>query len=222
MNIIRSKVVELSVIPAIAYKIKLKSGGNGIKFHRTDRNDSAFAEIDKRSGEAKLDERACIEIFPMDALDEAVELLIGLPYSARGKVNISVCETIEEGEIKVPDDEAPGTHADSAANVVDSDEFIAIVGMYSDVSGKMNYQLMNKQFIQFAARNKTVTELVGKRASVDEIILHVIKNRAAFLAGKRDHLPDDEALALIDAIEDIDPRSAFKDLKLHIRKMLSR
>jgi len=222
MNIIRSKVVELNTIPAIAYKIKLKQGGSGIKFHRTDKEESAFAEIDKRTGEARLDERACTEIFPVEALEEAVEELLGLPYSARGKVKIAPTEASDECEIEIPEGEAPGTHADAMANAADSDEFIAIVNMYSDVSGKMNYQLMNKQFIQFAAKNKTVADMVGKKESVDDILLHVLKNRAAFLAGKRDHLPDNEALALLDAIEEIDPRSAFKELKLHIRKLLAR
>ena len=221
MNIIRTKVAELCTIPAIAYKIKLKSGGSGIKIHRTDREEAAFAQIDKRSGEARADARVNVEIFPAEAFEEAVVLLAGLPYSARGKVKIVVSETVEADEIEVPEDEEPGTHEDSAANAVDSEEFLAIVDMYSDINGKINYQLMNKQFIQFASRSKLVADLVAKRASEDEIILHVIKNRAAHLAGKRESLQDSEALALIDAIEDIDPRSAFKELKLHIRKMLA-
>ncbi|MCL2840403.1 MAG: hypothetical protein FWE05_06480 [Defluviitaleaceae bacterium] len=222
MNIIRSKVVELSSIPAIAYKVKLKQGGSGIKFHRTDKNESAFAEIDKRTGEAVLDRRANLDIFTADALEEAIEELLGLPYSARGKVKIEPTETVEADEIEVPEDEAPGTHADAMANIMDSDEFISIVGMYSDVSGKMNYQLMNKHFIQFATKNKTVADMVDRKESVDDILLHVVKNRGSVLAGKRDHLPDNEALLLIDAIEEIDPRSAFKEIKLHIRKMLAR
>jgi len=222
MGITRSKVVELSSVPAIAYKVRLKTGGSGIKFHRTDKEESAFALIDKRSGEAMLDERVKSELFPEEALLEATELLVGLPYSARGKVKFIVSETVDDDEVCVPEDEAPETHSDTCANVIDSDEFVAIVGMYSDVNGKMNYQLMNKQFIQFASKNKTVTDLVGKRASVDEILLSVVKNRASFLAGKRENLGDNEALALIDAIEDIDPRSAFKELKLHIRKLLAR
>jgi len=222
MNIIRSKVVELNTIPAIAYKIKLKTGGSGIKFHRTDRNDSAFAEIDKRTGDAQLDPRAAAELFPAEALEEAVEELMGCPYSARGKVKVVISDDTEDGAIEVPEDEAPGTHSDSAANAVDSDEFIAIADMYTDASGKMNYKLMNKQFIQFAARNKTVADMVSKKESEEAILLHIIKNRAAFIAGKKDNLSDEETLALIEAMEDVHPRSAFKDLKLHIRKMLAR
>jgi len=222
MNIIRSKVIELSTIPAIAYKVKLKSGGSGIKIHRTDKELTAFAEIDKRSGEIAEGGKFSAEIFPFEAFEEAIELLAGLPYSARGKVKILIDDSHDDAEIEVPEDEAPGTHDSDIANIMDSDEFLAITGMYSDVNGKMNYQLLNKQFIQFAARDKSVNKLVGERASVDEILLQVVKNRAAVLAGKRDHLGDKEALALIDAIEDIDPRSAFKELKLHIRKMLAK
>jgi hypothetical protein len=220
MNIIRTKVVELSAIPAMAYKIRLKQGGSGIKIHRTDKEEFIFAEINKRSGEILSE--VFTKDFPEEAFEEAIELLIGLPYSARGKVKISVSDAVDSCEIEVPEDEAPGTHADPAANAVDSDEFISIVNMYSDVSGKMNYQLMNKQFIQFASKNKTVSKMAGERASEKDILLHIVKNRAAYLAGKKDNLSDDETLALIDAIEEIDPRSAFKELKLHLRRMMAR
>jgi len=216
-NIIRTKVVELNAIPAMAYKIKLKQGGSGIKIHRTDKEEFIFTEINKRSGEVPPD--IYTADFPEEAFEEAVELLIGMPYSARGKVKIGVSDAVDTCEIEVPEDEAPGTHSDPGANAVDSDEFISIVGMYSDVSGKINYQLMNKQFIQFASKNKTVSKMIGENASESEILLHIVKNRAAYLAGKKDNLSDEETLALIDAIEEIDPRSAFKELKLHLRRM---
>jgi len=220
MNIIRTKVVELNQIPAMAFKIKLKGGGSGIKIIRTDKDAYTFAEINKRSGE--ILPGAFTADFPAEAFEEAVELMTGMPYSARGKVKISVSEDVDAQEIEIPEDEAPGCHADPTANAVDSDEFIAMTDMYTDVSGRMNYQLMNKQFIQFAAKNKTVSKMVGEKASEKDILIHVIKNRAAFLAGKKDNLSDAETEALIDAIEELDPRSAFKDLKLHIRKMLAR
>ena len=222
MNIIRSKVVELNCIPAIAYKIKLKDGGSGIKIHRTDKNETAFAELSKETGEAIYTSRINVAHFPSEAFEEAAEQLVGQAYSARGKVKVVASEVVDDNEIEVPEHEAPGTHEDSCANAVDSDEFKAIVDHYSDVSGKMNYKLMNKQFIQFAARSKAVADLVANRASEKNILLHIVKNRAAYLAEKREFLPDADALALVDAIEDIDHRGAFKDLKLSIRKMLAR
>ncbi|MCL2049112.1 MAG: hypothetical protein FWG87_10335 [Defluviitaleaceae bacterium] len=218
MNIIRTKVVELSALPAMAYKIRLKQGGSGIKIHRTDKEVAAFAEINKRSGEILPE--AYTADFPEEAFTEALELLVGLPYSARGKVKIGVCDTVDTCEIEVPEDEAPGAHQDPLANAADSDEYNALVAMYSDVSGKMNYPLMNKQFIQFVSKNKTVSKMVGEKASEQDLLLYIVKNRAAFFAGKRDDLSDTEAAALIEAIEEIDPRGAFKELKLHLRRMM--
>ena len=222
MNIIRSKVVELNTIPAIAYKIRLKDGGSGIKIHRTDHNETAFAELDKRSGGVVANPRNKAEFFPQEAFDEAIEELVGSAYSARGKVNIVISETVEDGEIEVPEGEAPGTHQDATANVVDSEEFIAITDMYSDEWGKLNFQLMNKQFIQFASRNKTVAEMIADRAGENDILLRILQNRAAFLAGKRDFMSDEEAAALLDVLDDMCRRSAFKELKLHLRKMMGR
>jgi len=219
-NIIRTKVVELNVIPAMAYKIKLKLGGSGIKIHRTDKDCFTFAEINKRSGEILPE--AFTADFPAEAFEEAIELLTGLPYSARGKVKIGVSDAVDALEIEIPEDEAPGTHADPIANAADSDEFIAFVNMYSDVSGRMNYALLNKQLIQFASKSKSVSKMLGEGAKEDEIVLHVVKSRAAFLAGKKESLSDSDALALIDAIEEIDPRSAFKELKLHLRRQMAR
>ena len=107
-------------------------------------------------------------------------------------------------------------------NIKESDEFVAISGVYSDDSGKMNYSLMNKQFIQFASSSKTVSEMIGNRIPTDEILMFVIKNRASHLANKREFLSDEDAKALMDAIEELDPRGAFKDLKLHLRKQSAR
>jgi len=107
-------------------------------------------------------------------------------------------------------------------NMRDSDEFVAISGVYSDDGGKINTQLMNKQFIQFASGSKTVADMIGNKASADDILMFVIKNRAAHLAGKREFLSDEDATALVEAIEEASPRGAFKDLKLHIRKQMAR
>ena len=222
MNIVRSKVIELNSIPAIAYKLRLKDGGSGIKIHRTDCNETAFAELDKRSGGVVADGRYKADLFPEEAFNEAIEELTGLAYSARGKVNIVISDALEGGEIEVPEDEASDAHEDVTANVVDSEEFIAITDMYSDEWGKLNFPLMNKQFIQFASKNKTVSDMVESKASENDILIRILQNRAAFLANKKDFISDDKAAALLDVLDDMCRRSAFKELKLHIRKLLSR
>ena len=220
MNIIRSKAVELDTIPAVAYKIKMKSGGSGIKIHRTDCDDTAFAVIDKRTGEALLDKRVNMELFPGEALDEAIDALAGLPYSSRGKVKLVRSEEKEDEDVVADED----VHAEQPpeAEMVCSLEFDAIIERYSDVNGRINYQVMNKQFIQFASSSKVVSEMLGKGAKTEEIVLFIVKNRAAYLAGKKEFLSDQEAAALIRTIDEIDPRSAFKELSLHLRRMMAR
>jgi len=218
MNIIRTKVVELEMIPAVAYKIKLKSGGSGIKMHRTDQDMTVFAEVDKRTGDIIISGKIDESLFPYPAFDEAMDTLAGLPYSARGKVKILVSDDIEDDEVCTDNaDEVP-----TACKMLESDEFHAIVDRFSDETGKLNYALMNKQFMQFAQTSKVVGEMVGKRESENDIRMFILKNRAAHLANKREHLSDDEAQALLEALNEINPRSAFKELNLYLRKRMAR
>jgi hypothetical protein len=217
MNIIRTKAVEINTIPAIAYKIKLASGGSGLKLHRTDQEITAFAVIDKRTGNALPDGRVDAGLFPEAAFEEALEELAGLPFSGRGKVRIVISEEAEAEEIA---ESAPEPALE--IQMLNSDEYNAIVERYSDEHGKMNYALMNKQFMQFANASKTVADMCGKGAKQEEILLFIIQNRAAHLAGKRENLPEAQAKALLDAIDELDPRSAFKELKLFIRKKMAR
>jgi len=215
MNVIRSTAIELLTIPAIAYKQKLKSGGCGLRILRLDQNAVGVFTINKRDGEAVpygvIDEK----LFPQTAVDEALEMVNGLPYSSRGKICVSAFSDLKE------DDEVTEEETD-AIDMVDSDEYTAIIDRYSDEAGKMNYQLMNKDFIQFAAKSSTVSKMVGEKAAESEILVHVIKNRAGFLANKKESLPDDEVKALIETLEEIDTRGAFKELKAHIRRLLAR
>jgi len=218
MNIIRTKVVELEVIPAVVYKIKLKSGGSGIKMHRTDQDATFFAEVCKRTGVVLIDGVLDQNLFPEEAFNEAQDMLAGLPYSARGKVKIMVSDEVEDDEVCC--DSVAGSELPSAAKMLESPEFVAIVDRFSDENGKLNYALMNKQFMQFAQSSKVVGEMCGNRASEREILLFILKNRAAFLANKREHLSDEEAEALLEALNEINPRSAFKELNHYLRRRL--
>lgn len=101
-----------------------------------------------------------------------------------------------------------------------SDEYTVIMDMPGDEWGKLNYHLMNKQFIQFANKNKTVAEMIADRAGEGDVLLRILQNRAAYLADKKDFISNDEANALLDVLDDMCRRSAFNELKLHIRRML--
>lgn len=215
MNIIRTTAVELSEIPAIAYKQKLHAGGAGLRILRLDQDAAGIFTIDKRDGRAVPYGTTNAKLFPAEAVDEALSLTEGLPFSSRGKIKVSVFEE------KADEDDVTEELVDEI-DMVDSDEYIAIVSRYSDINGKMNYTLMNKDFIQFAAKSKLVSKLLAEKASEDDIVIHIVRDRASFLSGRREPLSDKEALALIESLDEIDPRSAFKELKAHLRRQLTR
>ena len=213
MNIIRTAAVELSTVPAIAYKQKLKKGGAGVKIIRLDCESSGVATVDKRSGEPVPYSSYDENLFPYEAFNEAIELTVGLPFSARGKISLNISCDAEEEDL-----------VEEEVNKTDmtlSDEYTAIAERYSDEKGKMNYQLMNRDFMSFASKSKVVSELVGKMAHTDEILTHVIKNRAAHIANKKENLSDEDTVALIQVLDEIDPRSAFKELKAYINRQLA-
>ena len=215
VNIIRTKAVELTIIPAIAYKQKLASGGAGIKVLRIDGDQSAVCTVDKRTGDlipyGSFDE----SLFPFEAFDEAFELTNSLPYSARGTIKVSPV-AIDSGLDVI--EEAPIEQTDMTL----SDEYQAIIDRYSDEKGKLNYTLMNKDFIQFAAKSKVVATMIGEGASQDEILTFIVKSRATTFANKKESLDDNLVALLIETLDEIDPRSAFKELKAHIIRMQAR
>ena len=214
MNIIRTKAVELSTIPAIAYKQKLSAGGAGVKIIRFD-GQTAVCTIDKRtSGMApygSFDET----LFPMDAFDEAFELISSLPYSARGNIKLSALEMMQPEDVS---EQSPPEQVDMTL----SPEYKAIVERYSDEKDKLNYALMNKDFIQFASKSKVVSDLVSAGAGQDEILETIIKSRATELSRQKESLSDGNVKLLIETLDEIDPRSAFKELKAHINRMLAK
>ena len=81
---------------------------------------------------------------------------------------------------------------------------------------------MNKDFIQFASKSKIVNEMVQGKADTEELLRHILKNRAGFIAGVKETLSDAQADALLETLEEIDPRSAFKELAQHFKRMLAR
>lgn len=215
MNIIRTKAVELSAIPAIAYKMKLPAGGASLKVLRLDADAAGVVTVDKRTGDLIPYGSFDAKLFPAEAFEEAAELTSGLPFSARGniKINVGAAVSEKEKETEIPEE---------IISMIDSEEYGAIVERYSDEKGKLNYVLMNKDFIQFASKSKTVSDMVAAKATPDEIVLFIVKSRAAFISGKKDSLDDKHAAALIETLDEIDPRSAFKELKNYLKRQLAK
>ena len=216
MNIIRSVAIELSSIPAIAYKQKLAAGGAGVKVLRLDQDATAVVTINKRDGSwvpfGKIDET----LFPQEAIDEAVELTRGLPYSSRGKIKVTPTEVKEEEEVITEEAEI------EQSDMTTSPEYQALVAAYTDKNGRMNYALMNRDFIQFAVKSKAVADLLAANASRDEVVCFIVKSRVSNLVKGKSDLTDREVELLIESLDEIDPRSAFKELKEYLKRLASR
>ena len=212
-NIIRTSAVELTTIPAIAYKQKLSSGGAGVKIIRLDIEACSVLTLDRRTGEGIPRGKIDTQLFPKEALNEALSLTSGMAYSSRGKIKVAVrtenkeLDDVEETELEKID-------------MVGSREYMAIINKYSNESGKLNYQLMNKDFIQFASKSKIVDQMILNKASIDEILRFVLKNRAGYIAGSKESLSDSQTDSLLETLDEINTRSAFKELTQHLKRLI--
>jgi len=209
--VIRTKLVELSTLDAAAYRQKLKGGKAGIVIMRYDTEQPGLASVNRRTGEPEPSTNTNLEVFPLTAFKEAIDLTSGTPYSRRGPVKLSSYE------------ESPGTEAETPEELatVDSAEYQAVVDAYTNKKGELSYALLNKDFIQFAKSNQVVADMVANRASVEAIRNHVVRVKLESLTGNRD-LTDAQIQRIVDMLDEVSPRGVFRELNDEIIRMLSR
>lgn len=207
---IRTMMVELSTIEAAAYRQKIRGGHSGIVIMRFDTEQPGLATVDRKSGEPNPSHNTDLKLFPLEAFKEALELTSGVPYSRRGKIKLS-------GE-----KEDASTQEESAEELatVDSAEYEAIVKTYTNRKGELSYDLLNKDFIQFAKSSKTISDMIANHASVDDIRDHVVKVKLESITGNRD-LTVAQTQRIVEMLDEVSPRHVFKELNDEIRKMLA-
>lgn len=206
---IRTKIVELSTIEAAAYRQKLKDGKSGVVILRYDTSQPGLASVDRRTGTPEPSANTNLETFPIAAFEEAIELTSGMPYSRRGAVKLS------GNPEAVESDESPEELA-----IVDSAEYEAIVKAYTNKKGELTYQLLNKDFIQFAKSSKIVADMVASRASVDEIRDYVVRIKLGILTDNRE-LTLAQTQRIVEMLDEVSPRYVFRELNDEIIRMLS-
>ena len=154
---IRTKAVKLSVIPAIAFRQKISSGGSGVTLIRNDTRQPGIASISRSSGEAIPNKQTDLKKYPMEAFAEALELTKGLPYKKQKGVKADEKLFMEEHkEFDVFEEEEV---------IIDSAEYQKIIDRYSDKNGKLSYELMNKDFIKFLKSSSVVRDMVAEGKS---------------------------------------------------------
>jgi len=209
---IRTKAVKLSVIPAIAFRQKISSGGSGVTLIRNDTRQPGIASISRSSGEAIPNKQTDLKKYPMEAFAEALELTKGLPYKKQKGVKADEKLFMEEHkEFDVFEEEEV---------IIDSAEYQKIIDRYSDKNGKLSYELMNKDFIKFLKSSSVVRDMVAEGKSAAAIRNYVISNKIRNITGNN-KLTSKQLKKIVELLDEVSPKGVYKELDSEIRKMLT-
>ena len=212
---IRTNVVTLTVIPAIAYRQKLPSGGSGITIYRYDTVQPGIASISKSTGKAIPAANTSRKLFPQKAFSEAIELTAGLPYKKQKGVRVA-----EEKVVEVEDTADEAVAAADAA-VIDSADYEKIVAKFTDKKGKLSYDLLNRELIKYAKKSAQVRSMIESKATAVEICFEIAKAKFKEIT-ENALLSDDQIRKAIELLDEVSPKGVFKELNSEIRLMLKR
>ena len=214
--VIRTRLVELSTLDAVAYRQKLRGGQSGVVILRSDSAQPGLALLNHQSGEPDLAANTSADLYPLEAFQEALELTSGLPYSNRGPVRSPAA--VPGAQPSSPELAEEPSGADLAT--VNSADYQAIVKAYTNKKGEISYELLNKALIQAARSNPYVSELVARSATEAEIRDHVVKANFEAVTGNRS-ISQAEVNAILELLDAVSPRSVLRDFNEELRRMLA-
>ena len=207
---IRTSIVELSVIEGFAYRRKLPSGGSGIVIIRKGVDQPGIASISKTSGEAIPASNTPKKKYPQEAFQEAMALTSGLPYRKLGSVTLTEEKIVEE----------PVPAAEKAEeSVVDSAEYQKVVEKYLDKDGKLSYALINKDMIRFANSSGIVRRMETEGRSLEDIRLYVVGTKLRNITGNK-KLTDEQVLKMTELLDEVSPKGVLREFNEEILRGL--
>ncbi len=207
---IRTDVVNLTVIDAVAFRQKLTAGGSGITILRYDMKQPGIASISKTSGEAIPSANTPKEHYPQAAFQEAIRLTAGMPYKKRGSVRL---------EKKAVQDAAPEANEEVLEEEVfiDSNEYQALVDHYTDKNGKLSYELLNRDLIRFAHASRIVRTMLEEGEALKKIRGYIVCTKFRNVTGNK-KLSEAQVLKMAELLDEVSPQSVFKALDSELRK----
>jgi hypothetical protein len=218
--VIRTRLVELSTLEAVAYRQKLRGGQVGVVILRQDRGQPGLALLNRHSGEADPAANLPADLFPPAAFQEALELTAGLPYSSRGPVSFPAAAASGSSEVSPALAELVEEPAAEDVATVNSADYGAIVKAYTNKKGELSYELLNKALIQASRSNPYVASMVARQASLEEIRDHVVKANFEAVTGNRS-LGQAEVGRIVELLDEVSPRSVLRELNDDLRKLLA-
>ncbi len=210
---IRTKTVELTTIPAIAFRQKLPSGGSGITILRSDSKQPGIASISRTSGAPIPTVQTNAELFPPEAFKEAMKLTNGLPYRKQ-----PAAKADEKKLLKAVKD-TPELKEEEV--IIDSEEYQKVIDRYADKTGKLSHELMNKDFIRFAKQSSIVRGMLADKKPEAAIRNYVISHKIKGITGN-DKLSSKELKKIVEMLDEVSPKGVYKELNSEIRKMIGK
>ena len=210
---LRTKSVKLTVIPAMAFRVKLNEGPS-ITIQRADCEQSGIASISRTSGEAIPSKNTNMKMYPMEAFKEAIELTNGLPYNRakeKRQKGIKVTKEMVKEEKAKPVEEI----------IIDSDEYQKVVDHYTDKNGKLSYDLLNKDFIKFAKSSSVVRNMVGEGTTLAKLRNYIVCNKIRNIT-ENDKLSDKQVKKMVELLDEAYVKGIFKDLNEELKKMIGK
>ena len=208
---IRTEVVNLTVIKAVAFRQKLMAGGSGVTVLRYDVEQPGIASISKTSGKAIPADNTPADMYPAAVFNEAILLTAGMPYKKRGGVRLTkkeVREIAPEPAEEIPEEEV----------LIDSSEYQKLVDYYTDKNGKLSYELINRDLIRFAHSSKTVREMLEEGTSLKKVRTYIVCSKFRKVIGNS-KLTEAEIMKMAELLDEVSPKSVFKTLDAELRKM---
>ena len=205
---IRTDKVDLTVIKGEAYRQKLTSGDAGIVIIRADSDQPGLATISKSTGKAVPSANTSLKLFPQEAFDEAVLLTARMPFRKAKQA---------PAKKAVPEEAAPDPKLEETAG---SEAYLKIVTKYTDKTGKLSYDLINKDFIKFAHSSSRVREMIADGASAAAVRKYITGEKFRDIADDHD-LSDAEVQRIVELLDEAGPKGVFKELNDMLRKQLS-
>ena len=210
---IRTNVVDLSVIKAVAYRQRLKDGGAGIVIVREDSTQPGIALISKTSGEPVPAHNTPKKLFSQEAFKEAIALTAGLPYRKLGSVQLKGGAPVQPEQAEAEEEALP------EAVVVDSAEYRKVVDKYTDKTGKLSYALLNKDMIKFAHSSSIVRKMLDAGEKQKTISLYVVGTKFRNITGNA-KLTDAQVQKIVELLDEVSPKGVLKEFNDELRRSL--
>ena len=207
---IRTSVVKLETIPALAYRQRLGAGDVGIVIVKPGVAQPGLATVSKNTGEPILSKNTSAAEYPPAAFAEALEKTAGLPWKKLGTVKANEEDFAE-----------PEPAAEPEAVVVEEYVYQDLIDAFTDKNGKFSYELFNKSLIQFAHRSTIVKRMIAEGETADAVVDYIVGNKVRALT-KNEKLTDEEVAAIIDVLDAMDPKGVLKELKAEVKRMAAK